>query len=150
MDSWYSLITLWLLCTVKFAVSFPSAILALKLNFFEALLFGMSSGVFGSFFFIYAGDWFLDRMAAIIPKRKNPKKKKVFTKGRRRLVYIKKKYGLIGLSIISPVFISIPVGCMLATRFYHNKKQILLHMSAAVFVWILLIYPFISMFRYLL
>lgn len=148
MDFWITLITLWLGATVKFAVGYPSAIGALHLNFLEAMLFGVSSGVAGCYFFVYAGDWFLDRVVKLIPKKKKKgPPKKIFTKRTRRLIYIKNRYGLIGLALITPTIISIPVGCLISTRFFHNKKTVMLHMSASVFVWSLVIYPFIHLIR---
>lgn len=141
------IITAWLLATVKFALVYPSTVLTFNLNFFEALVFGVSAGVAGSYAFIYAGDFLIKKMNGLFPKREKKKKRKIFTKRNRRLIRIKNKYGLIGIAALSPVLISIPIGCLIAVRFYHNKKKILLHMAVAVTAWSLIMYPFASLIR---
>lgn len=136
------LILAGLFCTVKFAIAFPAAIINFKLNFFESIIFGFVSGSIGNIMFIYAGNYInmgIDYLMSYFRKNKAPKPKKVFTKKTRRFVYIKNKYGLFGLALITPTIISIPVGNFLATRFFHNKKKILLYMCASVLAWTLLI-----------
>ncbi|MCH1437425.1 MAG: hypothetical protein L7U70_05005 [Flavobacteriales bacterium] len=47
-----------------------------------------------------------------------------------------RNYGLFGLSIFSPVLISIPVGAFLAARFFDNQKYVALAvMSISVVLW---------------
>lgn len=131
-----------LFCSVKFAIGFPTAIVKFDMNFLESVLFGFASGTLGNLIFIYAGDLInrlIDKLIRFLRPNRVPKAKKVFTKKNRRFVYIKNKYGLPGLALITPVFISIPVGNFLATRFFHNKKKILLYMSASVLAWTLVI-----------
>lgn len=137
-----AIISAALFCTVKFAIAFPIAIHTLDLNFAESLLFGFASGSLGNLAFIYAGDLInnlIDKLIRKIRGKRPPKPKKIFTKRVRRFVKIKNRFGLPGLALLTPVVISIPIGNFLATRFFHNKKVILLYMEAAVLVWTLII-----------
>ena len=127
-----------LLCSVKFAVAFLPTIRINGYNFVESILFGLASGFIGNAAFIYAGDYLnkaIDRFTLWVRGSKPRKVRKKFTKTTRRIVYIKSRYGLIGIALLSPIVISIPIGAFVAVRYFHNKKKILLYMMAAVLVW---------------
>lgn len=127
-----------LICSVKFGVAFLPTIRINGYNFIESVLFGLGSGFIGSFAFIYAGDFLnklIDRVGTWLRGNRPRKAKKKFTKGMRRLVHIKSRYGLFGIAFFSPLLISIPIGAFLAVRYYRNKKKILLYMMASVAVW---------------
>lgn len=63
------------------------------------------------------------------------KTRKIFTPKNRRIVSIWKKYGLVGIAIITPVIISIPVGTIIATRLIPNRKKVLLYLCVSVAIW---------------
>lgn len=65
----------------------------------------------------------------------NEKQKKIFTKRNRRLVKIWKQYGLAGIAFITPCFISIPVGTVIANALESNRKKIFLYMFISVIFW---------------
>jgi len=126
------------LCAFKFGLAFIPTIKANGYNFVESVLFGLGSGFLGNFMFIYAGDYLnrvINQMVNYFRGNRPRKKKKVFTKNRRRLVKIKSRYGLIGIALVSPIVIGIPVGAFIAVRYYHNKKKILLYMMLSVALW---------------
>lgn len=127
-----------MLCSVKFGVAFLPTIRLYGYNFVESMLFGLAAGFIGSAAFIYAGDY-LNKLIDLIGNRirgNRPRKvRKKFTKTNRRIVAIKSRYGLIGIALVSPILISIPVGAFIAVRYFHNKKKILLYMMASVAVW---------------
>lgn len=127
-----------LLCSVKFGVAFLPTIRLYNYNFVESMLFGLASGFIGTAAFTYAGDY-LNRLINLAGNRlrgNRPRKvRRTFTKTNRRIVAIKSKYGLIGIALVSPILISIPVGAFIAVRYFHNKKKILLYMMASVAVW---------------
>jgi len=66
---------------------------------------------------------------------KEQKTKKIFTRKNRRIVKIWKKYGLIGIALITPVIISIPVGTIIATRLIPERKKVLLYLCGSVIFW---------------
>lgn len=127
-----------IVCAFKFGLGFIPTVQANGYNFVESVLFGMASGLLGSAAFIYAGDY-LNRLIDLIGNRirgNRPRKvRKKFTKTNRRIVAIKSRYGLIGIALVSPILISIPVGAFIAVRYFHNKKKILLYMMGAITLW---------------
>ncbi|MBK8876124.1 MAG: hypothetical protein IPN13_20495 [Bacteroidetes bacterium] len=61
--------------------------------------------------------------------------KKLFTPRNRKFVRIWRKYGLIGVAFLTPVFISIPIGTIIANAFEDNKKKIFLYMFISIVFW---------------
>ncbi|HYG49437.1 MAG TPA: hypothetical protein VD905_00975, partial [Flavobacteriales bacterium] len=51
------------------------------------------------------------------------------------VVRIKRRFGLIGLSIVTPAIISIPFGCIILAKFYPNWKITVPVLFAFVIFW---------------
>lgn len=137
---WLETLLFLILASVKFAVAVPFFILENKLSFWEGFLFGISSGMFGIFTFMFLSSlilqfwkWFKEKLGI-----KRTKPKKVFSKRARMLVRIKSKYGLVGIALISPIIISIPVGVFLAMRYFKNRKKVFIYMMGGVIIWSLI------------
>lgn len=65
--------------------------------------------------------------------------KKVFSKKSRRFVKIWKKYGIIGISFLTPILLSPPGGAILAVAFGGSKKQMLIYMFVFSVIWSVII-----------
>lgn len=65
----------------------------------------------------------------------NQEHKEVFIHKNRRIVWLWKHYGLIGIALFTPILLSIPIGTFIATRLVHNKKKIILYMFISVLFW---------------
>lgn len=131
-----------LFCSVKFGLAFLPTIRLHRFNFLESVAFGITAGLLGNLVFIYAGgvlDRIFDRMGKRIRMGRPPKTKKRFTRKNRRLAAVKSRYGLLGIALLTPMFLSIPVGAFLSVRYFHNKKKILLYQMASVTIWTLLL-----------
>lgn len=92
-----------------------------------------TGGSLGVFVFTYLGAYisaYLSRFHFL--RIKYPKLKK--------MVKIKNSYGLIGIAILSPVIISIPVGCIISTGFEHNKMKIIRYQLFSVLFWSILLF----------
>ncbi len=61
--------------------------------------------------------------------------KKVFSPQSRRFVKIWNKYGLIGISFLTPILLSPPGGAILAVAFGGSKKHMLLYMFIFSVMW---------------
>ncbi len=61
--------------------------------------------------------------------------KKVFSPQSRKFVKIWNKYGLIGISFLTPILLSPPGGAILAVAFGGSKKQMLLYMFIFSVMW---------------
>lgn len=133
-----ALVLALLACSVKFAIAYPTAIVGFGFSFPEAVLFGVAGGGLGVVAFTYAGQAivrFFDGLSVRLRKKQKPRPRRIFTPGRRRLVRIRRRFGLWGIALLSPVLISIPIGCLVAVRFYSDRGRILRTMMAAVTFW---------------
>ena len=65
----------------------------------------------------------------------NQEEKKIFTKKTRRIVRIWKKYGLIGIALLTPILLSIPVGTFIASRLVPQRSTVILYMLFALLFW---------------
>lgn len=116
----------------------PFFILEEKLSFWEGLLFSISSGTFGVILFMYLSTRLLQAWRWIQKKLgiwRNVRPKKIFTRKNRRIVWLKSRYGLIGIAVLTPILLSIPLGCFLAVRFYKNKRKVFLYMLGGIILW---------------
>src|SRR5689334_2332909 len=120
--NWLETIIAAIIASFKFAITVPFFIINEKLSFWEAVLFGISSGTFGVVVFMYLSSGILGVLNWIKKKTglKRKKPRKVFTKRSRRWVKVKNKYGLFGIAALTPIILSIPIGCFIAMRYYKN------------------------------
>jgi hypothetical protein len=147
-----------------------------EFTFFEVILYSVSGGMLGVFVFTFFSDkihllWLMTKMkfrktfskdgiysepmadidAPLKIKyeyiNKNEKNKKVFTKRNRRLVTIFRKYGLFGISFLTPVLLSIPIGTIVANSFESNKRKIFLYMFISILFWSTLMVSLFEIFH---
>ena len=123
--------------TWKFAATFPVAIYLFKMSFFETILYTNLGGLAGIVIFTLISNGFLRVFAFLAPMMKinSGKPKKVFTRRNRRLVTLKKKYGMSGIIVLTPVLLSIPVGVFLNTKYYGQTKISYLYLFLGQVVW---------------
>ena len=70
------------------------------------------------------------------PNNRLPKpRKRIFTYRNKTLVRIRRRYGLPGIIILTPVLLSIPLGTFLAIKYYPRHKNILTYLSLSVMMW---------------
>jgi hypothetical protein len=137
---WLETLLFLLLASVKYAVAVPFFILENKLTFWEGFFFGLSSGIFGIVTFMFLSSIIL-RLWQWIKEQlgiKRTKPKKIFSKRTRMMVRIKNKYGLVGIALLSPLIISLPIGVFLAMRYFKNKKKVFIYMLGGVTIWSLI------------
>ncbi|MFN4122884.1 MAG: hypothetical protein ACK4GL_06225 [Flavobacteriales bacterium] len=135
--------SLFLLTCFKFAFGVPAAYLSFGFNFWETLLFAFFGGSTGIIINLYLSRvlfsfwfWFKQRALVWQPKPKSVlEKKKIFSRRSRLFVKILRQYGLPGLSLITPPIISIPAGCIIATRLYGKSPKVLGYMLLSVVFW---------------
>ncbi|HBS88856.1 MAG: hypothetical protein A2W91_01060 [Bacteroidetes bacterium GWF2_38_335] len=142
MEYLIDLTLVFLLSTVKFAFAFPFAAISLRLNFHEILFTTSTGGIAGVFFFAYLTKpfmrlWklFLNSTGLRKEKIRVREPKKVNYKRFRRVIKLKRNYGLFGLALFTPIIISIPVGTFIAVRFFNNSRKTLIMLVSFVLVW---------------
>ena len=68
-------------------------------------------------------------------------------KNLRRFVRLKNGYGLIGVALLTPIIISIPVGCILSATFEHDKWRVIRLQTSAVLLWSILLFSLKGLFN---
>ena len=133
-----------LFSSFKFAATFPLVIIQFNFSFIETILWTNVGGIIGIYFFAYLSEKLISWWKRTF-RRKNRKimedeqqVKKIFTRRNRRIVRTKKKYGLIGIALITPFLLSIPVGVFLVVRYYRVSRYKFLYLIAANVIWSLI------------
>ena len=127
--------------SVKFALAFPLAIIQFRFGFLETILWTNVGGIIGIYFFAYLSEKVISwwnrtfRRSNLAQTEKRSNEKKIFTKRNRRIVYIKQRYGLIGIAATTPFLLSIPVGTFLVVRYYHARKTRFFYLIISNLAW---------------
>lgn len=149
------LIVLLLISATKFAVAPSIAVLGFKYNFFQSVIITSVGGIIGVLFFASLSKeiinlWkhfvlpsyiykYISNIFFKIFKRNNNKKathkKKIITKKSRLIIKMKNQYGLIGIIVLAPPLLSIPLGTFLAVRFYRKNKRTIIYLIISVIFW---------------
>jgi len=130
-----------LFSSFKFAATFPLVIVKFEFSFAETLLWTNVGGIAGIYFFAFLSEKLLAWWKRTFGKsRRNiledeQQVKKIFTRRNRRIVRIKQKYGLIGISLSTPFLLSIPVGVFLVVRYYRASRTKFLYLVGANLFW---------------
>lgn len=161
----FKIIQVFLLASVKYVVTFPYALL-IGLNFQQTLIAVTLGGIAGFFFFYHFSAIVIKRLhhlriflhrhapspvrlkiSQLKAWRKKTTGEKVFTKKNRLIANFRAKFGLVGIVILSPIILSIPIGAFLLNKYYSQHKMAKPYMVlsivswSAVFVAVALIFP---------
>ncbi len=139
-------LTVILLSTFKFGMTFPLAIMVFHFGFVETVIWTNIGGILGVFFFGFLSRqlinlWSsapLDKLRQRLPRwhrKTEPQQKRRFTRRNRRIVSIRKNYGLPGIALATPILFSIPLGVFLAVRYFGKRKFVYGHLLLANFLW---------------
>jgi len=154
--NWAAFILVFFLASTKFL--FAPSVSLYTFGFWETILFVSIGGIAGVSAFYFSAGWFIDfnhrrrlKKEELLRSQGKPIIKKVFTPGRRKIIRIKRAFGLTGIAIVTPCIISIPIGSILAARFYHHKKQTVFVLYLSVIIWAFVLTEFndlvLSIFR---
>lgn len=143
-----------LLASVKFFWATPYAYL-FRLNEIEAFVMIEVGGIFGFLFFYYIFSLLLKELKLIWPAIYyiTPRIFKVrfeqwldgrryarltankFTRRNKMIVKIRQKTGMLGIVILTPVVLSIPVGAFLGSKYFHHKSSFIPWTLLSIFIW---------------
>lgn len=132
--------SIYLLCTLK-VIFGPTLGYASGLHLITTIIITIAGMMTSVVVFTYFGEWLrLKILKRWIRVRKN------FTPNRRRIVTVWKKFGLLGIAVLTPLGLTPIGGTLIAVSFGAPKEKIIWYMliSAAVFaiVFSSLIYLF--------
>lgn len=122
----------------------PTAVVVFKYNFIKVILVACAGGITGNVIFTNLSAAILRWMDNYRDKRNIHKK--IFTKGTRRMIRIKQRFGLAGIAAITPL-ISQPIGAFFAEKFFKDKKKVILYLSISVIVWAIGLYFVLYIFH---
>lgn len=133
------IVSVFLMSTVKFVFGGVPLAMVYGFSFFKAVTVTSLGGFTGVTIFIYTSD----KLIAYFKKRKILKEikrprlvpKKSFTRTNKIIVTVKQRFGLLGISLITPLLLSIPIGCFLAVRYFNDKQRILIYMFGSILFW---------------
>ena len=139
MNFWVEIISVFLLSTIKFVFGGVPMALGLGFSYFESITVTTLGGCFGVAVFVFTSDkliaFFKEREAQKRIKNPNAIPKKKFNKKNRMIISVKRRFGLLGFSILIPFLIPIPIGCFLAVRYFNDKQKILRYMFLSILFW---------------
>jgi len=167
MSAFLKLLIVFVLSSVKFLLA-PPLSFGMGLGYLETLVTTSAGGIMGVFLFYYLSRGLIRLYDRFIRKYVHngihwiagklnfghlaekyfpiARKKKVFTLTNRLIIKIRNKYGFIGIVILTPVLLSIPLGSFLAARFYPRKQFTVLYLSASVILWSLIMSSALAIF----
>lgn len=121
------------------------------LNFFEIFIPTTLGGLSSAALFYFLSDYMMERAAKNRRKKmekalaagKEIKPKKKFTRVNKAIIWLKRTFGIYGITCIAPLFFSVPVGSIICAKFYGGKRKtfplMVLFMSSYSFLMSLLI-----------
>jgi len=161
------IIQVFLLATVKYFVTFPFAIL-IGLNYWQTSIAVTLGGIVGFFFFYHLSGYairrfryvksFVRRHAPAVVRlkfrelvswRKKVTGERVFSRRNRFIASFRAKFGLIGIVILSPVVLSIPIGAFLLNKYYSKHKFARPYMVLSILSWTVVFVAFTLIFPHL-
>lgn len=160
----FKILQVIVLASVKYALTFPYALL-IGLDLQHTMVSVTFGGIAGSIFFYYftafairqihhVYDFVWDhspgslrlRYRQLVAWRKRVTGERVFSRRSRFLVTFRKKYGLIGIVIASPLLLSLPLGAYLLNKYYPKHKMALSYMLLSIISWATVFMVFASLF----
>lgn len=118
------------LAVLKFLYT-PGIMLASGFSVINTIVVCSVGGTLGAALFFIAGRMIFGWYERIFPPKKD---KKTFTKGKRRIIVFKKRFGIIGLAVIVPL-VSVPVSAVIAAKYYKNPLRVFAAYAAVLSLW---------------
>lgn len=139
--NWGALFSLGLISIVKFMFA-PLGGPGLGLSFFETYFACVSGAILGSSIFYFSAEFFMIRshnkrkllLQNRIEKGLPIKQKRKFTRSNKFVVRIKRSLGKLGITFWAPFFLSIPIGSIIAAKFYGKQKDTYLWIVTGIFL----------------
>ena len=140
MPEVFKIILIGLLASVKYAiVVFPLLATSSRAWYLDMCIVAVG-GACGVYVFTYLGaiiSKYFEQFHFFRLKFKNL----------RKFIRIKNSYGLIGIAFLSPVLISIPIGCIISASFEHDKNKIIRLQLMSVIFWSVLLFGLKGLFN---
>lgn len=120
----------------------PGTAIVSGFSVLDTIIITSLGGMSGVSFFYFFGTIAIQRIEKWRLKRslrKTGQKPKIFTRRNRRIIRMKLSFGLIGLAIVTPCILSIPIGCAVAAKFYRHNRYTYPLLLISTIVWSILL-----------
>jgi hypothetical protein len=161
LSGFLKILIVFLVSSTKFLFA-PALSFGMGLNFIQTWLSTTARGIVGVVMFFFLSKWILQLYSRYFFYYFHLAKVKVynslnisvpkyiparrFTKRNRMIIKIVKKFGMVGIVVLTPVLLSIPLGTFIATRYYSSNRLLLVYLSTSVLFWSLFMSSAISLF----
>lgn len=154
MEEILTLSFLFVFCATKFFIAVPAVLIA-GYSYWETILISSSGGIAGFFVFFYIGEMklvrlylgkIIDWLLGLFGISLATKERKTFSKKTRFIVKVKGRYGIIGLALLTPSVFSIPLGSLIAARYFDDNKITIPVMLFSIVLWSFGITSFYTLF----
>jgi len=128
---------------LKFFLAVPATVLA-GYSFLNSVLITSIGGIAGFFLFFYIGEMkfirlyfgkLMDWIFKLLGIERVEKEKKKFNKINRFIVKVRGRFGIMGLTFLTPCVFSIPLGSLLAARYYDKSPVTIPYMILSIIFW---------------
>ena len=116
---------------LKFAGG-PLTGLALKLAWVETAICSVVGMMITVVLIVFSSDFIQNLWIRFFPKKEKAKK---FTKLNRLAIKTRRKFGLVGIALLTPIFFTPIGGAALAMAFRYERRAIILQMLISAVVW---------------
>ena len=154
MEYFLKLASVFLVAGIKYFWATPYSF-GLKLDAWETFLFMETGGILGFLFYYYFFGFLFKELKLLWPVvyRFTPilfkvrfeiwwnlqKTKKItarkFTNRNKIIVKMRRRYGIWGLVILSPIILSIPVGALLGFKYFKHNHHFIPYMLLSIVIW---------------
>lgn len=158
-------VSVFLIASVKYFWATPYSF-GMKLNEWETLFFMETGGILGFLFFYYFFGFIFKELKLLWPavynftpvlfkvrfemwvKRQKAKRinARKFTKRNKIIIMMRRRYGMWGLVILSPIILSIPVGALLGNKYFRQDTHFIPYMIISILIWGVISVSFFSTF----
>lgn len=125
-------LTVLLVSTIKVGLGGIPLSFAYGFDTLTIITLNILGGSIGVVVFVNISDWLNHKINAYY-EHKPPRKK--FTRTNRIIIKVKIHGGVYGLCLLTPLFLSFPLGCFITVRYFKHKPQIIKLMLIAVVFW---------------
>ena len=127
----------------KYVFGFITALLT-GFGFLETIIYNVAGGMLGVIIYLYLWDFIFGlRMKFFPPKPLTGIK---MSRTRRFLVKVIKKYELLGVVILTPIILTVPLGTIICVSLEKNKWKIKRMMLFSFIGWTLVMYGIYTLF----
>lgn len=140
MNEFFEIAIWFLLSGVKYLFAVLPLLANSQREWYWDMLIVASGGTLGVFVFTFLGAVLSKYLSQFNFFKFKYKKLRGFVK-------MKNSYGLIGIAILSPVIISIPVGCIISASFEHDKGKVIRYQMISVLAWSILLFGIKGLFH---